>query len=249
MNATSERRMLYMNHMDLVKLVPDRISTVIVPVGTIEAHGITPLGTDVIIPEAMAQQIAEAVDALIAPTVAYGITRGLFGHAGTLHISSQSFKLYMLDVLRSLANVGFKEIIVLNGHGGQTEELKQVAFETSRNFRVKTLVIDWWYETDEIRKANLERESGHAGADETACIIAIDASLVREDLYTEGMTMKYSRQFSAYPFPTPIITYTDGDASLNLDRQKCKAYYDAVTNQVCELIKKVLKMWEKHLPY
>lgn len=244
-----ERRMLYINHMDFGRLVPDRISTVLVPVGTIEAHGITPLGTDVIIPEAMASRIAEDLDALIAPTVAYGITRGLHGYPGTLQISPQSFKSYMGDVLRSLANVGFKAIIVLNGHGGQTEELRQAAFDTSRDMRVKTLVIDWWYETDEIRKRILERESGHAGADETACIMAIDATLVREDLYREGMTMRYSRQFSAYPFPAPIISYTDGDTSLNLERGRCKAYFDAVTEEICQLIKKVLSMWQKHLSY
>ncbi|MGQ9602614.1 MAG: creatininase family protein [bacterium] len=242
-----ERRILYLNHIEFSGIVPDRISTVLVPVGTIEAHGITPLGTDVIIPEAMASRIAKEVDALIAPTIPYGITRGLLGHPGTLHISPQSFKSYVSDVLKSLANAGFKSIIILNGHGGQTDELKQVAFETSRDMKVRTLLIDWWYETDEIRNAILGRESGHAGADETASIMAIDASLVKEDLYRENMTMKYSKQFSAYPFPTPIISYTSGDTSLNLDMAKCKQYYDAVTSQICDLIKKVLRMWQDNI--
>ncbi len=244
-----ERRILYLNHIEFSKIVPERISTVLLPVGTIEAHGITPLGTDVIIPEAMVARIAEEVDALIAPTIPYGITRGLLGHPGTLHISSQSFKSYVLDVLKSLAGVGFKAIIILNGHGGQTEELKQVAFEVSRDLKVRTLLIDWWYETDQIRNATLGRESGHAGADETACIMAIDPTLVKGDLYKENMTMKYSKQFTAYPFPTPIITYAEGETSLNLDKEKCKAYYDGVVAQLCDLIKQVFKMWEAHTSY
>lgn len=238
-----ERRLLYLNHAELDRLVPDRIPTVLVPVGTVEAHGITPLGTDVIIPEDMALQIAERIDALVAPTVAYGITRGLLGHPGTLHIRPETFKTYMRDVLESLARVGFRYLIVINGHGGQTDELKGVLFEISRDEQVKTLLIDWWFDTDEIRKQTLGRESGHGGADETAAVMAIDPGLVKRDLYREDMAMRYSKQFSAYPFPATIITYAEGDTSLNLDETACKNYYQGVIDHLTTLITHILTRW------
>ena len=238
-----ERRLGYLNHNELKRLVPDKIDTVIVPVGTVEAHGITPLGTDVIIPEAMAESVAPQVNALIAPAVPYGITRGLVGHPGTISIQPEVFQAYVGDLLRSLADIGFTKIVVLNGHGGQTDQLKDVIFDAHRETGAKTLLVDWWYETDDIRNEVLEREGGHAGADETACIVAIDPSLVKPDLYDEKMKTAYSKAFSAYPFPGTIITYTEGDSSLNLDEAKCRAYFDQVAVRVTSIIKEVTTKW------
>jgi creatinine amidohydrolase len=238
-----ERRLDRLNHAEFKNLVPGRIDAVLLPVGTIEAHGITPLGTDVIIPQAMAEAISADVDAIVAPAIPYGITRGLAGHPGTLPVHPDVFRAYVGDVVRSLAEAGFAKIVVLNGHGGQTDELKDVLYETSREMRVKTLLVEWWYETDEIKKRILEREGGHAGADETACVMAIDPSLVKPDLYDEKMVTPWSRAFAAYPFPGTIITYTEGDASLNLDRAKCGAYFEAVTAKVASIVREVFSKW------
>ena len=239
-----ERHIKYINHMELKALVPRSVDTVIVPVGTVEAHGITPLGTDVIIPEAMADRIGPEVNALVAPSVPYGITRGLVGHPGTIRIGPGVFKSYVSDLLESLAGVGFAKIIVLNGHGGQTDELKDTLFEVSRLTGAKTLLIDWWYETDEICKQILEREGGHAGADETACIMAVDPALVKAGLYDEKMVSLHSKAYSAYPVPGSIIRYAEGDWSLNLDEKKCKDYFEAVTAKVTAIMKEVIRKWE-----
>ena len=240
-----ERRLGNLNHIELKTVVPDKVDTGLVPVGTIEAHGITPLATDVIIPERMAETICEDVNALVAPVVPYGVTRGLLGHPGTIWIRPETFMAYMSDLLDSLARMGFRHLIALNGHGGQTDELKDVLFEVGRTQNVKTLLIDWWCETDEIRQRTLGREGGHAGADETAAVMAIDPSLVKGDLHSDHMAMRYSGAFAAYPFPGTIISYTDGDASLNLDEAACKAYFEAVTARVASIIKEVLAKWSR----
>jgi creatinine amidohydrolase len=238
-----ERRLLYLNHVELRKVVPEEIDTVIVPVGTVEAHGVTPLGTDVIIPEAMAERVAPEINALIAPAVPYGITRGLLGHPGTIHIQPEVFEDYVYDLLESLAKVGFTKIVVLNGHGGQTTELKNVLFETSRQTGAKTLLIDWWHDADRIRQEILGREGGHAGADETACIVAIDPSMAKPDLFDLDSAALYSEAYTAYPVPGSIIVYRAGDWSLTFDRDKCSAYFDAVTAKVTDLIKDILAKW------
>jgi creatinine amidohydrolase len=240
-----ERRLDRLNHQELRRLVPERIDAVILPVGTIEAHGIIPLGTDLLIPEAMAARIGEEVDALVAPAIPYGITRGLVGYPGTVCIRSEVFQAYVSDVVESLADAGFRKIIVLNGHGGQIDELKAALFETGKVCRVKTLLINWWVDTEEIRAKTLKREGGHAGSDETAAIMAIDAALVRPELYDPELEMRYSSSFSAYPFPGTIITYSDGDNSLNLDEGACKAYFDAVTAKVAATIRTITTKWSQ----
>ena len=47
-----------LNWMEFEKLVPEKYDTAIVPVGTIEAHGVSPLGTDNLIPEEIARKYA-----------------------------------------------------------------------------------------------------------------------------------------------------------------------------------------------
>ena len=151
--------------------------------------------------------------------------------------------MYLGDLLESLARIGFGKIVALNGHGGQTDDIKDVLFEISKGMGVKTLLVDWWYDTDEIRNKTIEREGGHAGADETACIVAIDPSLVKPELYDDSMVTAWSKSFTAYPFPGTIITYTEGDASLNLDEKKCRAYFDAIVARVASIIKHVFTKW------
>ncbi len=238
-----EKRIKYLNHIELGKLVPGKFDTVLLPVGTMEAHGVIPVGTDILIPDAMAERIAAEIDLLVAPTIPYGITHSLYGHPGGVTITNEVFEAYVYDVVRSLAKTGFEKVIVLNGHGGQIRELADALCDANRNLGVKTLLINWWFDTDEERKKHLGREGGHAASDETAPIMAIDPSLVRQDLYDEEMTTKKTGFFSAYPYPGSIITYADGDWSLNFDEESCRAYFDAVTRKVIDFIAMVLRKW------
>jgi creatinine amidohydrolase len=68
------RELERMNWMEFRELVPKRIDTVLVPLGTLEPHGVTANGADSIAPLAIARAIAPKVNALIAPVVPYGIT-------------------------------------------------------------------------------------------------------------------------------------------------------------------------------
>src|SRR4030095_8015652 len=63
--------------------VPAACDLAIVPVGTIEAHGAIPLGTDTMIPEATASGLAATLNALIAPSIAYGVTNSLLPFPGS----------------------------------------------------------------------------------------------------------------------------------------------------------------------
>ena len=73
-----------MNWMEFKELVPAKMGAVILPVGTIEAHGVTNLGTDVSIPVFIAEKIAKDLNAIIAPPIYYGITRTLYSYPAGL---------------------------------------------------------------------------------------------------------------------------------------------------------------------
>src|SRR6266700_2260537 len=70
----SSRLMDDLNWMEFKQLVPGRIKTVLLTVGTLEAHGFINNGADNTAPVGIAQAIAKDVNALIAPHIPYGVT-------------------------------------------------------------------------------------------------------------------------------------------------------------------------------
>ncbi|MFO7650572.1 MAG: creatininase family protein, partial [bacterium] len=76
------RRLAELTWREFGAAVPRRTDLVLIPVGTIEAHGVTALGTDNAIPESIAARIAGPLGALIAPTINYGITKTLLPWPG-----------------------------------------------------------------------------------------------------------------------------------------------------------------------
>lgn len=73
-NPISTREMDRINWMEFAEFVPEKITTVLLPTGTLEPHGVINNGADDVAPFAMAMDIAEDLNALVAPTLNYGIT-------------------------------------------------------------------------------------------------------------------------------------------------------------------------------
>src|SRR5919109_640219 len=95
--------------------------TVIVPTGSTEQHGPHgPLLTDVLVPTEVARRIAPEVGALIAPSINYALSYPHVGFTGVVHIRIPTFMSLIEDVSVSLAEIGFRRIVFLNGHYDNT---------------------------------------------------------------------------------------------------------------------------------
>src|SRR4030042_4238167 len=125
-------------------LVPARVKTWLVPFGSHEPHGVIPNGTDNLAPEAMARDIAARVDALIAPTLNYGMTDAMKAFPGAVSIPAETYAPFAEAVLDNLAANGFKNIIVLNGHGGNTVGPNAAATRVAHARRVRVPLVNWW---------------------------------------------------------------------------------------------------------
>ena len=77
-----ERRLQNLNWKEVRDILMEKRG-VILPVGTMEAHGCANLGTDITIPEYIAEKVADNLDLLIAPSINYGITRTLLPYPGS----------------------------------------------------------------------------------------------------------------------------------------------------------------------
>ena len=71
----SSRSMDDLNWKEFQQLVPAKIKTVLLTVGTLEAHGFINNGADNTVPIAIANTIAADINALIAPHIPYEIGR------------------------------------------------------------------------------------------------------------------------------------------------------------------------------
>ncbi len=243
----SSRDLSDLNWMEIRELVPSKITTVLLPTGTYEAHGVANNGADATAPLALARAIAPRVNALVAPVVPYGVTGSLDAYAGGFTISESAYRAYMADVLTGLAGNGFKNIIVVNGHGGpQTAILNDLAESTGRTHRVRTLVVNWWAYCSDVTQKIFGEDGGHAGWNENAFIQAIDRKLVHPERYSDSLATPRPGpgEWSAYPFPSSIILYQPGQGYVKFDQAKADAYFKAVTQKVGALVEDTIRKWD-----
>ncbi len=226
-----------------------KIKTVILTVGTLEAHGFINNGADNTVPVAIANAIAGDVNALIAPHIPYGVTDIIAPYPGSLHIPEDAFRTYVRAVLVGLVDNGFRNIVILKGHGPQVPILQQLANEISLQYKVNTLLINCWSLSSDITRQVFGEDGGHATNDETAMVQAANPRLVHWDLFT-GKDMATALPspadgWSATPFPSTILLYTEGQR-LPKDRTQAKAdeYSQKVIAKVKALVLDTLQEWE-----
>lgn len=244
----STREMDRINWMEFRDVVPSKVKTVILPTGTLEPHGVINNGADNTAPFAMAKTIARRTNALIAPTLPYGITGSMEAYPGAFQITEAAYRPFVKQILEGLAKNGFKNIIIMNGHGGgQTAVLQSVAAEVAIEKRIRTLVINWWSFASDETKEVFGEDGGHAGWNETAFIQAIDPTLVHPEKYT-GPEMTTANPapgtWTAVPAPSSIALYQKGQGFPKFDQAKADLYYKKVTDKVANLIIEVVKKWD-----
>jgi len=245
----STREMERINWMEFGEWIPSKIDTVLLPLGTMEAHGVTANGTDIIAPLMMAKEIASRVNAMIAPVVPYGFTGILDAYPGGFTIPEDIYRNYVRAVLVGLAKNKFQNIIMLNGHGGgQTAILSALAQDVGRETNTRLLLVNWWSYCSDICQEVFGEDGGHAGNTETAYMLATDPSLVQERRYT-GAEMATAipapNTWSAYPFPSSILLYKEGQGYPKFDLAKAKSYFTKVNDKVARLIEETIKKWNR----
>lgn len=99
-------------------------AVVIIPVGSIEQHGNhLPVNTDINCSFSIAKSVAEIIDdfpVLVAPPISWGLSQHHMKYPGTITLKLHTYIDVLTDVATSIAAHGFRKIVFLNGHGGNT---------------------------------------------------------------------------------------------------------------------------------
>ena len=242
------RKMDDLNWMEFREIVPAKVKTVLLTTGTLEPHGVINNGADHLAPVKIAEAVAPEVNALIAPHVPYGVTGAMGPYPGATHIPAEVYAPYIRAVMIGLTRNGFRNIIIINGHGGpQSEVLNKVAQEVAIEYGVKTLVIHWWAACSDVTQQVFGNPGGHAGENETAFIQAIDPKLVQKGRYSDSLASPNAspNASSATPAPSSIGLYKKGEGvPRDFDQKKADEYFRRVNACVADLVRDTLHRWQ-----
>ncbi len=164
----------------------------VLPTASIEQHGPhLPVVTDTLLCGTVAQRAAERASGgatvLVAPVLPYCNSHHHRPFAGVLSLAAPTYMAAVTDILEGLALSGFRKILILNGHGGNTDSNSVVGldFVNRLGHDVAMATAAYW---DIARPAIVEagimeggRIPGHAGRFETALVMAIRPELVNKE--------------------------------------------------------------------
>ncbi len=191
---------------ELRAAVANGSTTVLVPIGGTEQNGPhMALGKHNLRVKALAGQIAHRLgNAIVAPVLAYVPEGSIFPPAahmrfsGTISISDATFESLLESTARSFKQHGFHDVVFLGDHGGyQKSEVRaaeKINKEWASDSRTRALALTVYYEASQAPFIQALRSKGfsdaeigtHAGLADTSLTLAIDKTLVRMDLLSEG---------------------------------------------------------------
>lgn len=91
----------------------------VVPVGSLEQHGHhLPVDTDIVIAQAVADRVGEALGAYVLPCLPVSTCREHMGKRGSVWMNPDTFYRMLSEVVLCLHEQGFKKVVVVQGHGG-----------------------------------------------------------------------------------------------------------------------------------
>ena len=171
---------------EIARLAPD--TPVVVPVAAVEQHGLhLPLGTDsMLLTEVLRRAEPPVGDRiLIAPLLWLGNSHHHLEYAGTLSAAPRTYLDMLGDLLENLLHHGFRRIVFLNGHGGNTIPGRQAVFEARQRHRTRSdlllLFTSYWDCGPHLQaeRPDLAQDYlGHACEYETAMMQVIAPDLV-----------------------------------------------------------------------
>lgn len=159
-------------------------STAVFSVGAIEQHGPhMPIIVDSLLGTAIARLVAKNLgNALVAPTIRPGFSPHHMDFPGTITLRESTLTALIVDYCTSLASHGFKVIVVISSHGGNTSIVKMACQEAQHAIDETTLIVPItnlmsYYEAQYDRS----NEGYHATRIETSCILSLAPELVHMD--------------------------------------------------------------------
>jgi creatinine amidohydrolase/Fe(II)-dependent formamide hydrolase-like protein len=239
--------------MRLAEIVPEVTDRIILPIGTVEPHGACAIGADNVIPQNLAEMIWERCNALIAPPINHGFTGASISRfPGAITVRPEVLEEYIYDVLKDLVRTGFRNVLIINGHGGNTESAKNAMTRLHQETGAHFMVVDWWtvyFEAVNEAYGAKAQQPGHGDMEEAALVMAYNPELVDREMYEKlgkdsvgktrteaGVVLLPAWSTSMYP--------EKGMGYLDFDVAKAEKYASLKADYIAETFLEAVRRWE-----
>jgi len=181
-------------------------SLLILPIGTTEEHGPhLPVDTDARIAEAYGEQLAAALapemPVLLMDTIRYGYSMQIMRQwPGTIILRSRVFMDMVFDICRSVLDMGFSKLVLLDCHGHHSGPLNTVSRELcDATDKAIAIISPAALSRDEFNAVRKSPQGGSIHADEweTALLLHVNPEVVDMSRATSVDTMRYHSEFVA----------------------------------------------------
>ncbi len=162
-------------------------AVVIIPVGSTEQHGNhLPINTDANCCSTIAQRAAQAINefpVLVLPAIWTGYSPHHMTYPGSITLKYDTFVALLTEVATSVYAHGFKKILFLNGHGGNSAIVAAMRTKLDAEEGISVVSYDYWDlpSVPEVMK-NVSRSDkgfiGHAAEIETSLQLFLQPELV-----------------------------------------------------------------------
>ncbi len=186
---------------EICAAIRDGRDTVIIPTASIEQHGPhLPLITGSLISEALAVRVAEKLDdAFAAPVIRPGSSGQQMAFPGSLAFSSVTFLHVLEDICLTLAEHGFRSLVLISTHSGSYSAIQQAAGVIQEHIWEKGLTSSVIPCADPEQYTRLQQDylvseygeqpeaaAGYAALVETAVMLALRPDLVHMERVEAG---------------------------------------------------------------
>jgi creatinine amidohydrolase len=116
----------------------------VLPIGSTEQHAYLSLAVDSILSEKVAREAAEPLGIPVFPVINYGLTPSFVAYPGTVTLKISTLCALLADVLDGMVRSGFRRIVIVNGHGGNTPAHGAVLEWLDRHHGCQVKWHNWW---------------------------------------------------------------------------------------------------------
>lgn len=221
---------------------------IMIPIGSLEQHGYhSAIWFDSAIADNVAKIVAERENVFMAPVVPVGNARSLMGFPGGATIDPEQIGAILYEVASCYIEQGFKKVLFINSHGGNTGGVKMACDNLYADFGAICMQAEWY---SVIGQNSQYKRNDHGGELGTSLVMALDESLIdlskaktvkMKDLtenlvFNDSLTYRGVGVYMAYPtdYHTPVGNYGP-EAELST-KEKGQEMADVYIDYCCKLI-------------
>jgi creatinine amidohydrolase len=193
---------------------------VLLPIGSMEQHGPhMPLSTDTIFVDGLVKGVLGDlgdVPYIVLPAQWCSKSNEHAPFPGTVFLRRETFAHLLMDIGASVARAGFRKLVLMNWHGGNTDFLASLARDIRYEYGLMVFTIDVarlsaFYPPPSLTPGVFE----HAGSLETSIVLALRPELLQGRKWAGlGSTLQKGKVAATFPKPYEYLMIEGGPVTL-----------------------------------